>query len=458
MMSLTLEELAGWVEGQLVAADPRAPVAGMTVDSRQARPGDVFWALPGRHTHGERFVGQAWAKGAVAVVGAGFVPPPAAAGGLVVVDDPARALDRFTRRSLEARRITVVGVTGSVGKTSVKELTRAVLATRFRVGASQGNYNTPIGLALSLFAAPDDATHFVAEMGMRHRGEIEALTRLARPQVAVITRVAAVHLETLGTIEAVREAKAEILLGLRPDGVAVLNADDERVWSLRHRLPPDRVVGVGQGGRIGAEAVRATLAGTRFLLRDRAAGWARWVELPWTGAHQADNAALAAAVGVVLGLSPDDIVAGLQAVPAEAARLRQERVGGMLWLEDLYNASPPSVTAALDVLAPCGGRRVAVLGDMLELGEEETAGHRLVGSYAQGRADVVVAVGPRSRRLAEAAQAAGVPTVHWCADVAGAAECLRGLLRAGDTVLFKASRGMALETLVAGLKAGSESA
>ncbi|MCY0886385.1 MAG: UDP-N-acetylmuramoyl-tripeptide--D-alanyl-D-alanine ligase [Firmicutes bacterium] len=447
-MRLSYGQLAAWSGGRLEAWDPDAMVADMVIDSRAAGPGGCFWALPGEHTHGRLFVHEAWARGAVAAC-----DPLAGSGGPALrLADPLEGLGRFLRAALEAGRVTVVGVTGSVGKTSVKELTAAALRSRFRVAQSEGNYNTAIGLPLSFFRGPEDATHFVAEMGMRGPGEIRALTRLARPRVAIITTIGPSHLERLGSLEAIADAKAEILDGLEPGGVAILNRDDPRVWALAARVRQGTVVGVGEAaGDVRVRSVETLPAGTRVELEE--GGRTAVVTLPWLGRHQALNAALAAAAARVLGLGWPEVVQGLEAVEPGRARLRRQTVGRLTVLEDVYNASPASMEAALKVLEAAGGRRVAVLGDMLELGSLEEAGHRTVGSRAGTVAEVVVAVGRRARALAEAATAAGQAQVYWEPDAGHALERLQAVLAPGDTVLFKASRAMAFERLVEAVRA-----
>jgi UDP-N-acetylmuramoyl-tripeptide--D-alanyl-D-alanine ligase len=347
--------------------------------------------------------------------------------------------------------LPVVGVTGSVGKTTTKDMTAGLLATRGPVLKSEGNLNNQYGLPLSLLRLRPYHTAAVLEMGMSAPGELRALSRLAEPDVATITRVAPVHLEFFPSIDAIAEAKAEILEGLRPGGAAVLNADDPRVRAIGERFS-GRVVWFGRDRRhaVSAEAWRGTVFGMRFLLR--VGGRAVEVALPLAGAHFVTSFLAAAAAAHVLGVAPEamaEAAAGFRPAPhrGEVRRLGE----GVVLLDDCYNSSPEALEAAVVALALAPGqRRVAVLGDMLELGPTGPMLHHAAGHSLAGRVDVVVSVGPLAREILEGARRAGIPaaSLHHFATAAEAAAAVDALVRPGDAVLVKGSRGVRLEAVV----------
>ncbi len=439
-----MAEAARRAGGTVGAAARTAQFSRVVVDSRQAGPDSLFVALPGTRTHGRHFAGAAQAAGSTVLM-AGPLPGDVDESRVWLHDNPLEALGLVGRWALERTGARVVGITGSVGKSSTRALVQAVLGGTFRVGATPGNLNTAIGLPMALVAQPTPLDWFVAEMGMRAAGEITRLTAIAPPSVAVLTNIGYAHVGQLGSIEAVAEAKAEILAGLTHRDVAVLNRADPRVARLASRVSA-RVVWFGTpDADVQARAVRAERGGVRFELRMGAA--AAPVLLPWDGVHQADNAAAAAAVGWALGLPLGEVAARLGQASAEDSHFRRMEVGGLTILDDTYNASPASALAGLAVLAQESGRRLAVLGDMLELGATEEALHREVGAAAARSADLVWAVGDRARWAAEAAQAAGTPTAVF-AGLDELAVALRRELKAGDVVYLKAGRAVGLDRVV----------
>lgn len=447
MIRLTCGQIAAWTGARLVKVAADRELTRVVIHSAEVGPGALFVALPGERTHGNRFVQAAWAAGGVALVGDEF---PERGGPMLVVPSPLVALGQMMRGYVEQAGLFVVGVTGSVGKTSTKELIGAVLAAQFATGVSRGNYNTAIGLPLSLFAASKDMTHFVAEMGMRGAGEIRQLTEMAPPAIAVITNVGTSHLSLLGSIDAIQRAKGEILEGIRPGGLAVLNRDDPRVRELGERFG-GRVVWYGQDRAADIRVVEAAVRDDHTEIVLNAGGKDHVIRLPWIGAHLAWNAAAAFAVGLECGVPPARIVEGLETVAPEGSRLVIGRAGPVLLLEDVYNASPASMVAALRVLATRPGRKLAVLGDMFELGDAEESGHREVGQVAAGVSDWVLGVGERARYIVEEAKANG-GRAHWVPTRKAALAWLRETLAPGDVVLLKASRGMEFEKLAGALK------
>jgi UDP-N-acetylmuramoyl-tripeptide--D-alanyl-D-alanine ligase len=443
-VKVTFAEATGWAGGTLSGVEPDAAFSGATVDSRAVRRAVLFVALPGSRTHGRLYAAEAVKRGAAAVLAE---EPPLVGLPHWIHPAPLDALGTVAREVLQRVGARVVGITGSVGKTSTKTLVAAVLRQAGATQATPGNFNTAIGLPLAMLDLEPDTRWFVAEMGMRGPGEIRALVRLAPPTVAVITNIGTAHLERLGSVAAIREAKAEILEGLGTGGVAVLNAADEAVWSLRERVV-GRVVGYGRPDQpVWADAIDAKPGRVAFRLHGPDGTYP--VVLPWDGAHQVANACAAAAVGYAVGLDGRRIVAGLERVEP-TPHFRRLEAGGITVLDDSYNASPASMEAGLALLAGERGRRVAVLGDMLELGPIEAEAHRRMGEVAARSADVVLAVGPRARTLYDAAYAGGVAAAH-VDDAQAALDWLRTQLRPGDVVYVKGSRAMGLDAVVRAL-------
>jgi UDP-N-acetylmuramoyl-tripeptide--D-alanyl-D-alanine ligase len=459
-----------------------APARQVIIDSRLSLRGDVFVALRGERVDGHDFVSHALGRGAAAALverdvdraslgehawldltapGMPELPPgqPGAAPLVIRVENTQAALQRLAahwRLKIGALNpgLRVIAVTGSVGKTTSKELIAQVLAERYRTLKSEGNSNNEIGLPLTLLQLRPEHERAVLEMGMYRRGEIALFAALARPHVGVVTMVAPVHLERLGSIENIQAAKAELVEALPEDGVAVLNDDDERVRAMA-ALTQARVVTIGLTPRatLWADEIESRgLAGISFTLRCGDQSWL--AQAPLLGRHSVHTALRAAAVGMVEGMAWEEIITGLRA-PAPQLRLAVvEGPFGSLILDDTYNASEESTLAALNLLAEIDeGPRIAVLGDMLELGDVEMQAHRNVGCRAGIVARHVVCVGERAAWMAAEAVACGAAPerVFRCADNAAALGVLRGLVREKCVILVKGSRGMKMEQIVAGL-------
>lgn len=456
-------ELAIACGGVIVRGDPETAITGVSTDSRQVMPGDLFFALKGQNQDGHRFLAAAWAAGAAGAVVSelptGDVPPWRL---LVHVPDTVVALGRLAAYFRLRFSPVVVGITGSVGKTTTKDFTAAVLGQAGPVLANYGNLNTEIGLPLTVFRLRPEHAFAVFEMGMRGPGQISALCSIARPQVGVITNIGTTHLELLGSIEAIANAKKELILALPPFGQAVLWADDPWLWRFGHETAR-RVVwfglGDGRAAATGGVYTRGTVTmhpdGTDFVLAYR--DFAVPVHLAVPGRHMVLDALAAAAVGFALGLDPETIRAGVEKAAVSGMRSEILRAGSFVIINDAYNASPVSMRAALELLGLIGhGRRkVAVLGDMLELGEASPEAHREVGrlAYRMG-VDVLVAVGPRSRDMVLASHEEGMDPrrVFEFSDATAAAGEVPSLLEPGDAILVKASRGTHLELVVAALQ------
>jgi len=458
--ALAAPELEALTGGQLLRTSGR-PIRGAEVDSRLVQPGELFVALPGERTDGHRFLVDAARAGAAALL-VSELPSPAelaTLGDVTVlrVPDTLRALHAVAAGWRARFDPLVVGVTGSIAKTSTKEAVATVLATDRRTLRSEGNQNNEIGLPLTILRLGPEDEAAVLEMGMYVGGEIRDLARIARPRIGVVTAVLGVHLSRIGTIDAVEEAKAELVEALPAEGVAVLNADDPRVRRMASRTAAHvETYGFSSDAAVGADdVVSAGLNGMRFTLRLPAAapgGPVRRVPaaIPSLGRLSVHNALAGAAVGLAAGMTPDAIADALGRGWSVPHRGQVVRAGEVTIVDDAYNASPASVLAALELLAGLPGRRVAVLGEMLELGEAADAGHREVGRAAATACDLLCVVGPGAEGIASGARAAGLPAGRLivAADRAVATERLVEVLRPGDVALVKASRGVALEVLV----------
>lgn len=445
MMTMRFQDVVRWTGATSQGVDLTSPVTSITIDSRSVKPNSLFVALAGTRQHGHDFVAEVWRRGGIALVENSYTGK---GGPLLRSQSPLDALDQMMRNAIDTRGIKVVGVTGSVGKTSVKELTRQILASQFVTGYSHGNYNTAIGLPLSFFEEPEEMTWFVAEMAMRQPGEIYRLTQIAPPRVAAITNIGSSHLEQLGSMERIQAAKGEILDGMPQGGVAVLNRDDPLVRELgeRSRHP---VRWYGTGPDVDLRIIDSVVGTTGTLIEFSDGTGAKSLNLPWLGRHQAYNAACALLIGEQVGIPVDQGIAALSQIDPVRSRIVIHRMGGVTLIEDAYNASPSSMRAGLDVLSSFSGRKIAVLGDMLELGTAELSLHQEVGLLAGKMADLVLGVGPRSRALVSAAgsHAAHKNTIQ------EAFEWVAETLVPGDVVLLKASRGMHFEDLIAQIKA-----
>ncbi|MFL5778605.1 MAG: UDP-N-acetylmuramoyl-tripeptide--D-alanyl-D-alanine ligase [Chloroflexota bacterium] len=450
--ALTPDDLVGLTGGRLLTRSD-SPIRGAAVDSRSVRPGELFVALPGERTDGHRFLADAVAHGAAALLVTR--PPGDLAAGLagvtvVMVPDALAALHAIAANWRSRFDPLVTGVTGSIAKTSTKEAIAAVLARRFVTLKNEGNQNNEVGLPLTILRLGPEHEAAVLEMGMYVGGEIADLARIARPAIGLVTAVQAVHLSRIGSLEAIEQAKGELLEALPRTGTAILNADDPIVSRMRKRtIAPTMTYGFDPRADVTAEAIEsAGVDGMRFDLR--AAGRRRRVETPALGRMAVHNGLAAAAVGVAAGLDLDEIAAGLADGWSAPHRAEIVRVGAVTIVDDSYNASPGSVLAALDLLAGLPGRRIAVLGEMLELGEGHVDGHLAVGHAAAGVADLLVVVGAAASPIAEGAMAAGLARdrVFRVPDRDGALDALDSRLRDGDVVLVKASRGIALDLLV----------
>ena len=454
-MSFTLAELARATGGILLDGAGEVIIERLVTDSRQAGRGALFVALAGDAMDGHDFIAAAVDAGASALLcqqaPAGVRTPR------VIVPDTREALVAFSRNRLASCGVRVVGVTGSAGKTTTKEMIAAVLQRRAKVLKTEGNLNTYTGLPMTLAHLEPDHEVFVAEYGMSALGEIAFLARMAPPDIAVVLNVGMAHLGLLGSIEQIAAAKRELVEALPGSGIAVLNDDDPRVAAMAaavsgrvvHYSVRDRGAGADGAGYFATGIRLRGLAGTTFTLQ--APSGAVEVTLAVPGLHTVSNAVAAAAVGDLTGVPLADIAAALADFRPVSGRMnvRPGRLGSLV-IDDAYNASPGSMEASLQVLGSEAGRtRIAVLGDMLELGDEAPGAHRRVGRTAVAAADLLVALGEHAGVLVDAAREAGMAPDRAIAvsDVDAAVAAVEPHL-AGALVLVKASRGMALDRVV----------
>lgn len=454
--SIRIEDLLAVTKGRLVAPTAAPGFAGASVDSRRIVPGSLFVALAGERTDGHAFVPAALRAGAVGALVARPVPLPADANGFQVeVADPLMALQELAAWWRSRSPVRVVGITGSTGKTLAKEVIADVLSRGFRVLRNEGNLNSETGLPMTILNL--DASHELAvlEMSMYTVGEIARLAEIAKPEVGVVLAVHPTHLERAGSIERIAQAKSELPAALPSDGLAVLNADDHRVAAMRDVTSAEVLTfGLGSDADVRASEVRSRgVEGTEFVIT---APWGqRQVRSGTPGRHLVPHALAAAAVAHRFGLPLDEVAAGLASGSRAEHRMAiLEAVSGATLIDDTYNASPVSVRGALEFLAETpvatGRRRLAVLGDMLELGPDEERLHREVGEMVARQVDGLLAVGERARWIAEGARSGGLSRVVTADDLDQALLVLDRELApgVGDLLLVKGSRGIELDRLV----------
>ena len=451
--------------GEVVAGDIEAMASTVAIDSRDAVSGCVFFALPGERADGHEYVGEAVRAGARVVVvsddGEKVREALRSAGrdhvALVKVPDVAAALLALAAHQRSRLTCPVIGITGSTGKTTTKDFLFAALAVAKNVVATEGNRNNELGVPLTLLRADRASDAVVVEMAMRGPGQIRELCAVALPTAGLVTNIGTSHIELLGTQEAIAGAKGELIECLPHDGRAFLNADDEWTARLRARSKvPVTTYGTAEDADVRASGVAVDDRGRVSFMLVTPHGESR-VELSVPGRHNIYNAAAAAAVGLYLGLTLAEVVEGLECACGSPMRMEVfDTAGGVTVVNDAYNANPTSMRAALLTLADMrtSGRKIAVLGDMAELGSLSDLAHFRIGEQvARGAADIVVAVGTGARRIAEGARAEGMPagSVHTAPDASGAVEIVRGVAKAGDIVLVKAARVMGLEAVVEGV-------
>lgn len=449
MKELTLKQIADWCGGKVSARFEHLRVSRMQSDSRKVRSGDLFVALKGAKADGHDFAETAINHGAVAALVSRPISEKLPS---IEVEDTLRAYGDIAAGYRKLTGVKVVGITGSVGKTTTKEMTASVLEAAYHTAKTEGNHNNNLGLPMTIMDMPENTEVAVLEMGMNHSGEMEYLSSIARPDLAIITNIGTMHIEHLGTREGILQAKLEIMRGMLDDGVGVFNGDEPLLWNIR-------AIGKHKKYYYGIENHACDVTATDIVELDDGVrfvvhGFGQQFELfvPMLGRHAVYNALAATTVGLLLGVKPEQIQARFSSFHNTGMRQKIYVKNGVTIIEDCYNAGPESTEAALDVLAgiKTDGRRIAVLGDMLELGNRSAAEHYRIGRLAVGKADLLLTYGEHSVRTLTGAITGGMNpknTDHFDTHE-DMAHMLKMRVSEGDVVLFKGSRGMRMEKVL----------
>lgn len=428
-------------------------VTGIAIDSRKIEEGFLFVALRGERVDGHSFVASAYEKGAYACLVEEM--PEQKEGTYIVVDSCLQALKDIAEYYRQSLDIKVIGITGSVGKTSTKEMISSVVSQKYNVQKTQGNFNNEIGVPLTIFSICEEHEVAVLEMGISEFGEMHRLSKMVRPDICVMTNIGLCHLENLKSRDGILQAKSEIYDFAKENCIAILNGDDDKLITLKSReaIHP-KFYGLEAGNDIYAEnIVDKGLEGIQCDIVSKAGRMNVWIPIP--GMHMVYNALAGAQVGLELGLTLEEIKAGIEALKPTGGRNNILKVNDMTVIDDCYNANPVSMRSSLDVLAKAKGRKVAILGDMGELGAEEKQLHYGVGEYAAGlNVDVLVCVGALSMEMKKAAESVNdsKTIVLYYEDRDSMIGELSKIVMAGDTVLVKASHFMGFEKVVGELK------
>ena len=444
MARITLRDAAKWCGGTV--EDKYAEIAffGAGNDTRSLKPGQLFIALQGARD-GHDFIPDAMEKGAAAVLCTRRVGDYPA----IYTDDPRTALGNIAREALKRCGAKVVAVTGSVGKSTTKEMIAAVLEGAFRVSKTPANHNNDIGMPMAILDMPENTEVAVLEMGMNHFREIAYLSSIAHPDVAVIINIGTMHIEFLGTQQGIRQAKLEIVEGMTPQGMLLLNGDDTLLRCL-DVMPRQRITYFGSSEGCAVRALDVCQKDGILSFRVEAGRLVFPVEMHLEGEHFVGDALAAVTVGLKLGVTPEQIAQQLERFQNMSGRQEIFEAKGCTIINDCYNAGPDSMTAALSVLGNRPGRHIAVLGDMLELGDCSQAEHYKIGRIAAEKADMVFAYGPHAGRVLDGTITGGMPESMGRAfeDREEMAAALKRVVKPGDVILFKGSRGMHLEKVL----------
>lgn len=459
MKQMTLQQIAQACGGKLVCPEgqtiPDTEAACVVIDSRQIEQDGIFIATKGERVDGHSFIPQVFEKGALGVVCEEL--PEVLPGVCIQVEDSFRALQDIAAYYREQLTIPVVGITGSVGKTSTKEMIAGVLSEKYNVLKTEGNFNNEIGVPLMILKIRQEHQIAVLEMGINHFGEMHNLSRMAKPDICVMTNIGQCHLEFLGTRDGILKAKSEIFDFANPKAQVIVNGDDDKLQLLGTESVPYLKnsmtftrFGRGQQNEFYADHIKINgLFGSSMVVHTPDGAFPLEVKLP--GEHQIYNALAATAVAMKLGMTPQEIAAGAAKVQAMGGRSHLIRTNRYVVLDDCYNANPVSMKAAVELLTNAVGRKVAILGDMFELGEKETQLHAGIGTFcAECGIDEVICVGSLSANMAQAAKesgAAGIQVYHY-EELQQLRRDLPGLLQPGDNILIKASHAMHFEKLV----------
>jgi UDP-N-acetylmuramoyl-tripeptide--D-alanyl-D-alanine ligase len=450
MNPLPISEIAKFAGASLSSGDGTVVIDKIRTDSRTLKPGELFVALRGENFDGHDFVeAVARANAAGAIVESkwrGELPETFA---LISADDTLQAYQELAANYRRSLSLKVVAITGSNGKTSTKDFAAAVLARRFRVTRTEGNFNNHVGLPRTILEATSRDEVAVWEIGMNHPGEVAVLARLAMPDVAIITNVGVAHIEFMGSREAIATEKGALAEAVGAQGTVILNADDSFTGSIAARTRAKVLLAGTTAGTIRASEISQSESGTDFTILEGAHRCRAQLSVP--GLHMVQNALLAVAAGRVFGLSLEDCAAGLVAAPLTKARLQIKEIRGVHFLDDSYNANPDSMKAALHTLVEldADGKRIAVLGEMRELGSESEPSHREIGEIAAAlKVDHLITIGNVAATIAQAAEHAGLEKSVAVQSTLEAAELLNEIAAPGDLVLIKGSRSARTEEVI----------
>ncbi|MEY2530721.1 MAG: UDP-N-acetylmuramoyl-tripeptide--D-alanyl-D-alanine ligase [Verrucomicrobiota bacterium] len=442
MNKLSILQIVDLAGAKLESGDGNIFVEKVSTDSRTVKPGELFVALRGETFDGHKFVEEVAQKGAAGAIvdlaWPGQVPERFA---LLRVEDTLRAYQNLAANYRKSLPLKVIAITGSNGKTSAKDFTASVLARKFRVTKTEGNFNNHVGLPRTILEATSDDQVAVWEIGMNHPGEIAPLARIAAPDAAIITNIGIAHVEFMGSREAIAKEKGVLAQAVPPEGTVILNADDSFSQKIAARTRAKLIFAGTSSGTVRAADIRQSAEGSEFTIMEGAHRCR--AQLPVPGLHMVQNAMLAVAAGRLFGLSIEECAAGLVSAPLTKARLQIKRIGGVQFIDDSYNANPDSMKAALRTLVEldADGKRIAVLGEMGELGEQSESGHREVGECAAELGiDQLIAIGETGAIIAQAAEQCGLRKSVAVRSTSEAAELLADSAAPGDLVLIKGSR------------------
>jgi len=450
MNRLSIFQIAEFAGAVVSSGDGKRFIDKISTDSRTLKRGELFVALRGENFDGHNFVESAAKAGAAgAIVDStwkGKVPENFA---LILAEDPLQAYQKLAVNYRRSLSLKVVAITGSNGKTSTKDFAAAVLARGFRVTKTEGNFNNHVGLPRTILEATSQDEVAVWEIGMNHPGEVAALAKLAAPDVAILTNIGVAHIEFMGSREAIAVEKGALVEAVDAQGTVILNADDPFTASIAARARAKVILAGTTAGTIRASEISQSGSGTDFTMLEGAHRCR--AQLPVPGLHMVQNAMLAVAAGRVFGLSLEDCAAGLVAAPLTKARLQIKEIHGVQFIDDTYNANPESMKAALRTLVEldADGKRIAVLGEMGELGSESERGHREVGETAATFGiDQLITIGDLGELIARAAQAGGLEKTTAVRSTSEAAELLGEIAEPGDLILVKGSRSARTERVI----------
>ncbi len=454
MKNMTIGEIIRATEAQVIAVDGLEDIVYRTIshitqDSREVTSDSLFLAIQGERLDGHEFIADCFEKGVAACLSSQVIAPKKGSV-LLLVPDVKKALLKLAAHYRNKFQIPFIGITGSVGKTTTKDMVASVLGQKYDVLWTQGNYNNDIGVPLTIFRLEDHHQIAVIEMGMNHFGEIHALAEVVRPQLGLISNVGVAHIEYLGSREGIMQAKCEMFDFMPKDGVAVLNADNDMLITLDGKLPQKlRWFGVGNKKDVYADNLELVgMEKTKCSVHTPIGSFDAVIPMP--GEHMVLNALSAVAVGLEMGLSLEEMKAGIENFVPTKNRMNVMKLdNGMTVLNDVYNANPVSMKASLDILANAEGRKVAILGFMGELGEYAPKMHEEVGAYAAEKGiDLLFCIGRLSEKMEQGAKDGGVKEVHRFDNQEEFWDEGLAMLKKGDAILVKASRSMALEKTV----------